>query len=145
MRTIYIPGQGRVDLDVVAADRAAREYDERLSFRRNEETGDYCIFIKMPHGQPDYPVLGFGQKVPDRDEIWKRLYETDGVRFGEEIMERTLRFMKAEKAAKEKYMRECAEQVAEVDESAMHRQGNMVKYHRSLSKGKQSKRTGGKD
>lgn len=88
MGSIYLPGVGMVDTAVMRVHRAVNEYDERLSFRRNEDTGDWCVYIAMPHGQEPIPVLGFGTEVPHPEDAVKRVYAADTVRHGEAILDR---------------------------------------------------------
>lgn len=92
---IWLPGAGTVDLSVKRVDTAVREYDERLRFGRNDKTGDYCIFIKMPPnyvgGIPSsegtlYPVIGFGNQIPDAGEAIHRLRKADALKNGDAIL-----------------------------------------------------------
>jgi hypothetical protein len=140
---IFIPGKGMIDLAVVRVDRAVREYDERLFFDLNSANGQYAVFIRMPHGKPPHPVMGYGFEVPEPHEVIKKLYQNDGLRFGEEILDQAYREMKQEQAEKNAVSKAVAEETAEVMESYHHRQGHFTKYHRSTSKAKESKRTGG--
>jgi hypothetical protein len=89
--SLYLPGVGNVEPAVYRAHAAAHEYDERLSFRRNEATGDYCVFIKTPrphgeHNPPEIPVLGFGREVPTGEQVVARLRAADTLRRGEDIL-----------------------------------------------------------
>lgn len=92
---IWLPGVGNTDLSVMKVDKAVREYDERLRFGRNELTGDYCIFIKMPRNYiggvpspegPLYPVIGFGKEIPEAGYAIHRLRKADTMRHGEAIL-----------------------------------------------------------
>src|SRR6478609_1309476 len=95
MSSIYLPGRGMVSLRVTALDRAAREFDERLRVGKNEETGDWCVFIQMARGtfppHDLYPLYGMGPNehaLPEPHELKKKLYETDTVRHGDELRQR---------------------------------------------------------
>jgi len=66
-------------------DRAVHAYDERLMFARNEDTGDWCIFIRMPDSKPPLPILGFQDKIPEPDEALFRLRAADTMRHGDQI------------------------------------------------------------
>ena len=84
----FVTGRGMVDSDVLAVDRAVSEYDERLYFDRNSETGDWCIFLKTIPSEPDIPVLGWDhQEIPSPEAALKRLYQADSLRQGEEILD----------------------------------------------------------
>ena len=74
---IYIPGRGSVDSDVYKVDKAVNQYNERLSFKLNEESGDYCVYMRMPFPKEPVAVLGVGKNVPHPDYICKRLRESD--------------------------------------------------------------------
>jgi hypothetical protein len=87
MSSIYIPGHGEMSWDEIRVDRAVKEYDERLFFARNAETWDWCVYIKMPHGEPAYPVLGFGRQVPSTDVVLDKLYRGDMLRHGWKIFD----------------------------------------------------------
>tara|TARA_R110000822_G_scaffold159419_2_gene299062 strand:- start:382 stop:810 length:429 start_codon:yes stop_codon:yes gene_type:complete len=88
---IYIPGRGSVDSDVYKVDKAVNQYNERLSFRLNEDTGDYCIYMRMPRPEPDLPILGFGVSVPHPDVACKKLWESDTMIHGEKILDDILK------------------------------------------------------
>ena len=83
---IYIPGRGSVDSGVYKVDRAVNQYNERLSFKLNEDTQEYCIFMRMPHPEPDLPILGFGRTVPHPDVACKKLWESDTMIHGDKIL-----------------------------------------------------------
>jgi hypothetical protein len=82
---MFIPGQGNVDTDAYRVDCAVKEYDERLMFTKNEQNGDWCIFIRMPRPEPPYPILGFGNTIPSVDAAMRRLKQSDTMRNGEAI------------------------------------------------------------
>ena len=72
------------------ASLAAKEYDARLGFGRNEETGQWVIFIRQGESEDsrggDLPILGFDD-IPSPDAVKKRLYESDAIRRGDEILD----------------------------------------------------------
>ena len=88
---IWTPAS-HADRELIAARQAAREYDENLDFGFNEKTQQYCVYLKQgtmdasKHG--DMPILGFNPptRIPSPDEIKKRLYESDALRRGHEIV-----------------------------------------------------------
>jgi hypothetical protein len=82
---IWLPGSGVTDLAAVRVDRAVNEYDEQLHFGRNEDTGQWCIFL-IRRGEAPLPVLGFND-IPYPDDALKRLYQADAMRRGEEILD----------------------------------------------------------
>jgi len=87
---MYINGK-MVDSEVYALNISIRQYNDRLSFDVNEDTGDYCIFMDMPSPEPRVPVLGFGNKVPSIDEARKKLYLSDTQVHGMKIYDQILK------------------------------------------------------
>lgn len=83
---IWLPGQGVVDLEPMRVHRAVSQYDERLMFGRHDN-GDWCIFVKMPHGEIPLPVLGFGSELPTPEEAVRRADEANTRRHGTKILE----------------------------------------------------------
>lgn len=73
-----------------AAAQAAREYDARLGFGRNEDTGQWVVFIRQGETEEtkggDLPILGFNT-IPSPDDVKERLYKSDAVRRGSEILD----------------------------------------------------------
>lgn len=69
---------------------AVKEYDPRLGFGRNEETGQWVIFMRQGETEDsrggDLPILGFDD-IPSPDAAKKKLYETDALRRGDEILD----------------------------------------------------------
>lgn len=96
--SIYLPGAGMVNLTARRVVQAVREYDERLLFGRNEETGMWTVFIKMSADYPGdaievggykvLPILALpGSEPPHPDDVLKALWERDALRRGEEILD----------------------------------------------------------
>jgi hypothetical protein len=85
MSGIYIPGHGEMSWEEARVDRAVREYDERLFFARNEETWDWCVFVKMPRPEPAFPIVGFGNTIPSVDVVMERVRRADTMRNGDKI------------------------------------------------------------
>lgn len=81
----FVYGRGMVDSDVVAVDRVVNEYDERLYFDRNQESGQWCVFLKTPPAEPDLPIFGWDY-IPDGEAALRRIYQADALRHGEEIL-----------------------------------------------------------
>ena len=117
MSGIYIPGHGEMSWDEVRVDRAVREYDERLFFARNADTWDWCVFIKMPHGEPPYPVIGFGREVPSVDIVLEKVYRGDMTRHGWALYDE---IVKSQKDYKQKFRDAADEASAESAEVVEH-------------------------
>lgn len=85
---IWVP-PGSYDRAAKAVSKAVREYDERLGFGINQETGQWCIFMRQGETEEtrggDLPILGFNT-IPSPDEAKRRLYETDARKRGDEIL-----------------------------------------------------------
>lgn len=81
----YIPPSAtmREDVSILRNNRAVKHYDERLRFGKNEEQGDWVVFMMMPHGEAARPILGFGANIPETDEMMQRLKLSDTLRHGE--------------------------------------------------------------
>ena len=80
---LWLPNS--VNYAAYRVDRAVNEYDERLMFARNEDTGDWCVFVKMPRPQDPFPVFGFGDRIPDPSEALAKVQEGHLVRHKERI------------------------------------------------------------
>lgn len=133
-KKIWLPGKGEVDPLVWKVNLAVKEYDERLSVGRNEESGEWCVFIKMPPGGdwPElFPVLGLGPQEPtDPEEVLRRIYKADTVRHGTKILNELNRGN--DRRMKEKYddpADEAAMLMAEVMDYA-HRRTGTAPYSR---------------
>ena len=123
MTSLYIPGRGSMDIKAWRVDAAVKDYDERLMFAKNEETGDWCIFIKMPTPAAPYPVLGFGDNIPTVDEARQRLRSTDTMRSGEAIYRDMVRSQEKYRANLKSKTDEAAEEAAEPIEFLMRKEG----------------------
>lgn len=84
---LYIPGQGNVDINAFKINNAVKTYDERLFFARNENTGDWCVYVTMPRPEAPYPVIGFGNEIPSIDTVMSRVSRADTMRVGWQIFD----------------------------------------------------------
>lgn len=115
---IWLPdinGFSLTDLSVTKVDAAVREYDENLRFGRNEESGQWCVFL-VRRGEAPLPILGFDD-IPHPEDVAKRLYRADALRRGEEILDEINRHNRelevAENAESEAQINEAVELAAE--------------------------------
>ena len=87
--TFWLP-PGLEAREANAARMAAKEYDPNLDFGKNEKTGQWCVYLMQGTiegaRKGDLPVLGF-DKIPSPDEVKKRLYDSDAVRMGKELLD----------------------------------------------------------
>jgi hypothetical protein len=123
MTKIWIPGRGDYDMRAWKVDRVVREYNDRLMFGRNEDTGDWCVFIEVPRPDPPVPVLGFGTEIPEPEEALKRLYKADTARHGMKIYDE---IVKSQEEYKERYRKasdEASEETSEVLEHFLRKRG----------------------
>lgn len=120
---LYIPGMGEVNLEEYRVHRAVQEYDERLMFGRNEDTGDWCVFVKMPHGENPIAVLGFGTELPTPEEAVRRADAANTRKYGQQIREQMEAHNDKLRAEKEKASEELAEIGAEIMEYAYRKAG----------------------
>lgn len=88
---IWLPGQGVVDMGPMKVHRALQAYDDRLMFGRNEDTGDWCAFVKMPHGQAPVPVIGFGRELPTPEDAVKRCDAANTRRHSSQLLDMVTR------------------------------------------------------
>jgi len=72
------------------ARKAVQDYDPNLDFGFNEVTQQWCVYLKRGtmagSKDSDLPILGFDH-IPGRDEVQKRLYRSDSLRRGHEILD----------------------------------------------------------
>lgn len=114
---IWLPGQGVVDLEPMRVHRAVSQYDERLMFGRHDN-GDWCIFVKMPHGEIPLPVLGFGRELPTPEEAVRRADAANTRRYGTQILERIKKEDEATRAAHARERERLAETYADIMKEA---------------------------
>lgn len=112
-----------VSYEAYRVDRAVREYDERLMFGRNEDTGDWCIFIRLPGDNPPYPVIGFQDTIPDPATAIARLNQGDTRKHGERIYKEILESEKRRKALLEYASDQAAGDSVERTEHMMRQRG----------------------
>jgi hypothetical protein len=136
---IYIPGRGSVDSNVYKVDAAVRQYNERLSFKLNEDTQDYCIYMRMPYPESDLPILGFGREIPHPDLACKKLWESDTMIHGDKILKDILKSQEDFKNAKRYAADQATEDSAERIEHVMRMKGDSPVI-KSFSKKEVSKR-----
>ena len=120
---LYIPGMGEVNLEEYRVHRAVQEYDERLMFGRNLDTGDWCIFVKMPHGEDPIAVLGFGTELPAPEEAVRRADAANTRKHGQAIRERMEAHNEEIREKKRKESEETAEIGAEILDYAYRKAG----------------------
>jgi hypothetical protein len=131
---LWLPDQGYVSTDVWRVDQAVKAYDERLSFKFNDETQEWCVFIRMPGSAPAVPVLGFGASVPQVDVAMERLVRSDAKRNGEKIYDDMLRSQEKYRAELEYAASQASEEAAEPTEWLLRKHGKSP-IVKSFSKG----------
>jgi hypothetical protein len=124
---------------VYKVDAAVRQYNERLSFKLNEDTQDYCIYMRMPYPEPDLPILGFGREIPHPDLACKKLWESDTMIHGDKILKDILKSQEDFKNAKRYAADQATEDSAERIEHVMRMKGDSPVI-KSFSKKEVSKR-----
>ena len=114
-----------LDYRAYKVDEAVRKHDDRLMFARNAETGDWCIFIRMPGDRPPFPVIGFQNTIPEPHEAINKLNAGDTRKHGDRML------MEARKAdeARRRELEYVSDQAAE--ESADHIEHLMRKHGKS--------------
>ena len=129
---IWIPGSlGQVDVQTWRISQALKEYDERLCLARNEDNGQWCVYVRMPRGG-DWPELLpiFGLTQPPHDprtleveDVLRRVHQADALRQGEKILDDIVNTNDGIRRGFEQRTQEATAQVAEVAASAMMRAG----------------------
>jgi len=119
--SLWLPNN--MNYDAYRVDRIVREYDDRLMFARNEETGDWCVFIRMPRPSSPYPVLGFGREIPDTAVVMQRLQEADTLRTGNQIYNEVIRSQKDYRKNLEYNADQASAESAEVVEHFLRKHG----------------------
>lgn len=116
--TFWVPSSHE-DKQAHLVNKAVREYDPDLSFGRNEQTGQWCIFLK--HGtnlitsEGDLPILGFSD-IPHPEDAVKRLYQSDARRRGREIVDSIQRHNEALQKEADYRAKEASDATAEAFE-----------------------------
>jgi len=128
------------DLQERRVDVAVKEYDENLRFGRNEETGQFCIFF-LRRGHAPLPVLGFNE-IPHPEDAVKKLWRTDALRRGNEILDEMNRENEEARKADEDAADEGIGQAAEGFEWLMRTQGQ-TPYIKSFDISHKKNRMGG--
>lgn len=87
---LWVPQHAADDRAAWKVHQAVKQYDENLAFGRNEQTGQWCIFLRQGTNKitdtHDLPILGFPE-IPHPDDAVKRLMQTDARRRGHEILD----------------------------------------------------------
>jgi hypothetical protein len=137
--SIWLPGKGDTNFAALRVDKAVREYDEQLSFGRNEDTGDWCIFL-IRRGEMPLPVIGFGREIPHPEDAIKRLYRADAQRRGNEILDEMNRHNEKIEEARDLAAQEGEARLAETAEWALRVEGRTG--HKKVFMGKGRERGG---
>ena len=129
---IWIPGSlGVTDVQTWRLAQKIKEYDERLVLARNEDNGQWCVFIRMPRGGdwPELlPILGLTEpphdaRSLDDQEVMHRIWNSDTARQGEKILHDIVNTNQAIRDGFQSKTDEAAAQVAEVAASVLQRSG----------------------
>jgi hypothetical protein len=149
---IWIPGAlGQVDAQTWRISVALREYDERLVLARNEDNGQWCVFMRMPRGG-DWPELYpvFGLTEPPHDprtlevrDVMRRVINADTARQGQKILDDIVRTNHALSHSKDAAAQAATANLAEVAASAMMRAGTAPVSSTPVRRYKRSERWDG--
>lgn len=104
-----------------AVDKAVHGYDQRLRFGRNEDTGQWCIFMLNRNDAP-LAILGFND-IPHPDDALRRLLTSDARRRGKEILAEINKHNDDIKQGFEDKASEASGEAAEAFEWAFRQQG----------------------
>jgi len=125
MTTVIARGLGRLPLEIYKIHLAVAGYDERLYVKRNEDTGQWGVYIKTPHTEPDVCIFGWNpDEFMSEDKILRRLYQADAVRHGEQILDKMDRYEAERQKQLEYAASEGTGQAAEAMEWAMRVRGH---------------------
>lgn len=95
---------------------AVRDYDPNLSFGLNEQTGQWCIFLRQgtseATAQADLPIMGFSD-IPYPNDAIRRLHQADALRTGREILDQVERVNKDIQHQKDLVATQAVEETAE--------------------------------
>ena len=139
---LFIPGHGNMSSKQFLIVSALKDYDEKLMFARNEETGDWCVYSRMPYPEPPYPVFGFGPELPDKNTVMDRVKSGDLRKNSDRIYREIIKSQEKYRADMEYKADQASGESTEVVEKFMriHGKSPIVK---SLPKNHESKVTGG--
>lgn len=137
---IWLPGQGMTDLSERRVDAAVNEYDENLRFGKNDETGQYCIFL-IRRGFDPLPILGFNE-IPHPEDAVRKLWRADAMRRGNEILDQMNKENEEARKADEYAADQGIEQAAEGFEWLMRTQGQ-TPYKRVYTGNNKTNKMGG--
>jgi hypothetical protein len=129
--TLWLPGS--TNYAAYRVDRAVSAYDERLMFGLNEDTGDWCVFVRMPSPQEPFPLLGF-QSIPEPDDVMVMVKEAHLVRNKEKIWKEIIDSQEKYRAELKYKGDQASEESAEVVEHFL-RQNGKSPVVKSLPKG----------
>ena len=121
---IVLPSGVVVPVGSVNASKAVEDYDPDLMLGRNEQTGDWHVFIKKgPHNGEPFPVMYLGPELPPYDRIQELLYKNDVRRHGAKIVDAIERRKADERRRLEKQHEEENAEVAEHIEWGLRQMG----------------------
>jgi hypothetical protein len=121
---IWLPNSGVVSVGEINASRAVEDYDPELILGRNEQTGDWHVFVKDgPYDGQPFPVMYLGEELPSYDEIQRLLYTHDVKRHGAKIIDAIERRKRIERERLEKQHADESEEVAEHIEWGLRQMG----------------------
>ena len=119
-----------------------KRYDDKLMFARNEETGDWCVYSRMPYPEPPYPVFGFGQELPEVHVVMDRVKSGDLRKNSDRLYNEIVKSQEKYRADLQYKGDQASGESAEVVEKFLriHGKSPVIK---SLPKNIESKNTGG--
>lgn len=82
---IWTPEGARNSNEMRAA-RLVEDYDPNLILARHTMTGDWCVWLKQPHGKVPRPVIGLGPELPDAETLLGRVRQADSRVRGDAIL-----------------------------------------------------------
>ena len=125
---IVLPSGVTVPVGSVNASKAVEDYDPDLMLGRNEQTGDWHVFVKNgPYDGQPFPVMYIGQELPSYDEIQRLLYTHDVRRHGAKIVEQIERKKRIEQERLAKQHHDENAEVAEYIEWGLRQMGALPK------------------
>ena len=139
---LFIPGHGNMSSKQFLIIDALKRYDDKLMFARNEETGDWCVYSRMPYPEPPFPVFGFGQEIPEVHVVMDRVKSGDLRKNSDRVYRDIIKSQEKYRANLQYNADQASEESAEVVEKFMriHGKSPLIK---SLPKNYESKKTGG--